>query len=98
MVIPSFCEERFTAEAPSSQRAENFLTKNSLLRALCGREKKSVYASRASARTGCVIGNSSYLAVRPELGRRATAIFSHDLRLRGAISESCLRQEFEDAS
>jgi hypothetical protein len=27
-----FCEEAFTTEAPSSQRSENFLIKNSLLR------------------------------------------------------------------
>src|SRR5262245_3753102 len=29
-----FCKEVFTAEAPSSQRSENFLIKNSLLRVL----------------------------------------------------------------
>ena len=29
-----FCEEVFTTEAPSSQRSENFLIKNSLLRVL----------------------------------------------------------------
>jgi hypothetical protein len=29
-----FCEEVFTTEAPSSQRSENFLIKNSLVRVL----------------------------------------------------------------
>jgi hypothetical protein len=29
-----FCKEVFTTEAPSSQRSENFLIKNSLLRVL----------------------------------------------------------------
>ena len=37
-----FCEEVFTTEAPSSQRSENFLIKNSLLRALSASALKIV--------------------------------------------------------
>jgi hypothetical protein len=59
--------------------------KSTIHRRGAGREKKSVHASRTSARTVWRHWQFSHLAVRPEHVEGRAAIFSHDHRVRGAF-------------
>jgi hypothetical protein len=61
------------------------------------RRKNPVHGSTGSPRTGRRNVNSTYLAVRPERVEGRSAIFSHDQRLRGEISESYCNSETQSS-